>query len=104
MKLQNHKNSLRFLVGLSVIGLALGTSAFTTAKMAEQVTFTKVSGPDNSTNPADYEYQPNDSCEPTNPDRNCSADWIEDSAPALGDNPTGTFVPSSLTKGSRVQN
>jgi len=98
------KISSSFLLGLAVIGLAFGTQIVHKKNTADLYKFVRVSGSNNSLNPSDYEYHPTDECEIDIEEKNCSAEWLEPSAPNIGDNPTGTLDPTSLVKGNRIEN
>ncbi|OQP54414.1 hypothetical protein [Niastella populi] len=77
----------------------VAASAFKTSP-STNYQFTRVSGVDRSTNPADYKFQPNDGGEClSSSTKTCLASWNQISAPAVNSQPTGTFV-SHDTNGS----
>ncbi|WP_409151810.1 hypothetical protein [Sphingobacterium sp. BS-2] len=96
------KLSGSFLLGLTVIGLAVSAKEISRQSKASDYRFIRVSGSNSSTNPLDYEYHPAEICLDTDPSKNCSAEWSEPTAPSVGDNPTGTMVAGSLQKGDRL--
>lgn len=96
-----NKTISKIALGLAVVGLGAGTSAFTNNLAQAKYEFINVSSNDNSLNPADYEYHPSDVCIQDNPERNCSAEWEEATPPTVGSNPTGTLDMSSVTQGTR---
>ena len=85
----------KLVLGLLVVGFALGTSAFTNVRV--NYNFYRTSGPINSTNPNDYEYIPGASCL-QNENQNCRV--VEDlpTEPAEGAHPS-TSAMSTIVKG-----
>jgi hypothetical protein len=84
---------IQFLLAAAVV-FAVG-SAFTSIKSTpenaqQSYPFIRVSGFNNSTNPLDYQYRPTWGC--TVDVSYCSTKWSQNIAPAIGSNPTGTFL------------
>ena len=92
------------LLGIMVIALAVGFSAFNSAESKTkftEYTFFRNSGSATSVDPADYIYRPSGGCN-ANQNSNCSARWNQSTAPATNDHPAfdATFVTGSLASGN----
>lgn len=86
----------KLVLGLLVVGFALGTSAFTNVRV--QYTFYNTSSNPNSVDPNDYEYRTDKIC--TSPEvQNCSVTEDLSNPPSEGDHPSEDAM-SNITEGT----
>ena len=85
----------KLVLGLLVVGFALGTSAFT--NRVQTVTYFNVSAPANSTTPSDYVLSDDHLCRDT-PANNCSYTITLPDGDPIPANPP-SINPSAIQKG-----